>query len=239
MHIAQPQPDRAVGFDRAVPVRHLHVDRVKADAAALRVLDERRRVVEPHRLVVEERRVERRRVVHLEIRARVREQREAGGVRLGKPVQRERRDRRDDLLGRVAGDALPRHALAQLHFDLLHPLLGSLEAHRAPQLLGLAAGEAGGHHRHPQQLLLKQRHAERAREDRLERRMRVAHRLAPRAPVQIRMHHLPDDRPGPDDRHLHDEVVEAASGLSRGSVAICARDSTWKTPIVSASCSIW
>ena len=23
------------------------------------------------------------------------------------------------------------------------------------------------------------------------------------------MHHLPDDRPGPDDRHLHDDVVEA------------------------------
>ena len=94
-------------------------------------------MIEPHRLVVEERRVERRRVMHLEIRARVGEQREARGVRLGKSVQRERRDRRDDLLGRVAGDPLPRHAVAQLHFDLLHPLLGSLEAQRAPQLLGL------------------------------------------------------------------------------------------------------
>ena len=38
--------------------------------------------------------------------------------------------------------------------------------------------------------------------------MRVAHRLAARAAIQIRMHHLPDDRPGPDDRHLHDDVVE-------------------------------
>ena len=26
-HIPQPEPNRAVGFDRAVPVRHLHVDR--------------------------------------------------------------------------------------------------------------------------------------------------------------------------------------------------------------------
>ena len=104
--VAQPEADRAVGFDGAVPVRHLHVDRMEADAAALRVLDQRRRMVEPHRLVVEERRVERRRVMHLEIRARVGEQREAGGVRLGKAVQRERGDRRDDLLRRLAGDAL-------------------------------------------------------------------------------------------------------------------------------------
>ena len=85
---------RAVLLDAAQPVGLLHVDRMEAHAAALRVLDERRRVVEPHRLVVEERRVERRRVMHLEIRARVGEQREAGGVRLGKPVERERGDRR-------------------------------------------------------------------------------------------------------------------------------------------------
>ena len=97
---------------------------------------------------------------------------------------------------------LLRHPLAQLHFDLLHPLLGALEAHRAPQLLGLAAGEPGGHHRHPQQLLLEERHAERAREHRLERRMQRHHRLPPGAAIQIRMHHLPDDRPGADDRHL-------------------------------------
>ena len=141
----------------------------------------------------------------------------------------------------AASPVIPCRAMpvAQLHLDLLHPPLGPLEAERAPQLLGLPAGEPGGHHRHPQQLLLKQRHAERPRQDRLERGMRVAHRLAPGAAVQIRMHHLPDDRPRPDDRHLHDEVVEAGFGLSRGSVAICARDSTWKTPIVSASQSIW
>ena len=40
--------------------------------------------------------------------------------------------------------------------------------------------------------------------------------------------------PGPDDRDLDDEVVEACSACMRGSVAICARDSTWNTPTVSA-----
>ena len=112
--------------------------------------------------------------MRLQIRARVDEQREARRVRLRKSVERKRRDRSDDLLGRVAGDPLPRHAGAQLPFDLLHALLGSLEAERAAQLLGLAAGKSGRHHRHPQQLLLEERHAERARQDRLERRMRIA-----------------------------------------------------------------
>ena len=89
----------------------------------------------------------------------------------------------------------PGHPFAQLYLDLPHPLLRSLEPHRAPQFLGLPAGEPGGRHRHAQQLLLEQRHAERALQNRLERRMRVLHRLAPRAPVQIRVHHLPDDGP--------------------------------------------
>ena len=91
-------------------------------------------------------------------------------------------------------DALRGHALAQLQLDLPHPLLGSLESHRAPQFLGLPAGEAGGRHRHAQQLLLEQRHAERALQNRFERGMRVLDRLAPGAPIEIRMHHLPDDR---------------------------------------------
>ncbi len=132
---------------------------------------------------------------------------------------------------------LLRHPLAQLHLDLLHPLLGALEAHRAAQLLGLAAGEAGGHHRHAQQLLLEERHAERAREHRLERRMQRHDRLPPGAAIQIRMHHVADDRPGTDDRHLARRGRRSCVGFSRGSVAICARDSTWKTPMVSAFCS--
>ena len=95
---------------------------------------------------------------------------------------------------RVAGDPLPLHAGAQLPFDLLHPLLGSLEPERAAQLLRLAAAEARRDHRHPQQLLLEERHAERPREDRLERRMRIRHRLLPLPPLQVGMDHLADDR---------------------------------------------
>src|SRR5439155_12661500 len=52
--VAQAETDPAVGFDRAIPAGDLHVDRMEAHAAALRVLHERRRMVEPHRLIVQE-----------------------------------------------------------------------------------------------------------------------------------------------------------------------------------------
>ena len=68
-----------------------------------------------------------------QIRARIRQQRETRGVRFRKPVKGERRHRRDDLLRGVAGDSLPRHAIAQLNLYLFHPPLGSLEPERAPQ----------------------------------------------------------------------------------------------------------
>ena len=61
------------------------------------------------------------------------------------------------------------------------------------------------------------------------------HRSLPRA-IEIGMHHFADDRPGPDDRDFDHEVVELL-GFMRGSVAICARLSTWNMPMVSAFCS--
>ena len=35
------------------------------------------------------------------------------------------------------------------------------------------------------------------------------------APPQVRMHHFADDRPGPDDRHLHHDVVKRGGLHSR------------------------
>jgi hypothetical protein len=77
----------------------------------------------------------------------------------------------NDALGRLADDAVAHHPRAQLHFDLAHALLRALEPHRTPQFLGLTAGKPGGDHRHAQQLLLKERDTEGARQHRLERRM--------------------------------------------------------------------
>ena len=46
--------------------------------------------------------------------------------------------------------------------------------------------------------------------------MQRLHRLPTSTAIQIRMHHLADDRPRTDDRHLHDEVVEADRELWEG-----------------------
>ena len=165
-------------------------------------------MVEAHRLVVEERRVERRRIMRLEVRARVGDEREAGGVRFGESIQRERADREHDAIGHRTRDTAFGHAGTQLHLDGFHALLGTLEPHRAPQIFGLPAGETGHHHRHAQKLLLEERHAERALEHRLEQRVVVGDGFAAGAAVEIGMHHLPHDRTRADDRHLHDEVVE-------------------------------
>ena len=100
------------------------------------------------------------------------------------------------------------HARAQPALDVPHALLRALEAHGPAQLLGLAAREAGHGHGHAQELLLEERHPQGALQDRLERRVRVAHLLLAVPPAQVGMDHLPHDGPGADDRHLHHEVVE-------------------------------
>ena len=67
----------------------------------------------------------------------------------------------------------------------------------------------------PQQLFLKQRDAERALQHRFERRMRIGDVFASLAPLQKRIHHLPHDRPRPDDRHLHHDVVKLPGPQAR------------------------
>ena len=135
VHIHQSQAHPSVGIDPARPVRFLDVDGGKADAMPLRVFHQRGRVIEPHRLIIQKRRVEGRRIVSLQIRARIHEKREARRVRFRKSIQREGGDRSDDLFRRVAGDPLLRHPGSQLRFDLLHPPLRPLESECAPQFL--------------------------------------------------------------------------------------------------------
>jgi hypothetical protein len=46
------------------------------------------------------------------------------------------------------------------------------------------------------------------------------------------MHHVALDRARANDRDLHHQIVELR-GRRRGSMFICARLSTWKTPMLS------
>ncbi len=52
------------------------------------------------------------------------------------------------------------------------------------------------------------------------------------AAAQIGMHHVALDRAGPHDRDLDHQIVEFR-GRRRGSMFICARLSTWNTPMES------
>ena len=48
------------------------------------------------------------------------------------------------------------------------------------------------------------------------------------------MHHVSLNRPGPHDRHFDHQIVKLRAACNRGSIDICARDSIWNTPMVSA-----
>src|SRR6059036_209079 len=121
----------------------------------------------------------------------------------------------DDLILNVAPDAVSIHSLPQLHFDFLHSSFGPLEAECAAQFFRFAAAESGRDHRHSQQLFLKQRYTQCSFENRLERRMGVTYSLASLPPLQIWMDHVADNRPGPDDGDLNDDVVEPLGTHSR------------------------
>ena len=136
-------------------------------------------------------------------------------MRLGKAVEGEGGDRAHDLVLDGAGDAALTHAAAQALLDHRHPLPRAFEAHRPPQLLGLAAGEAGSLHGHAQELLLKQRHAEGALQDRLQTGVGVGDGLAALAALEIGIGHVAGDRPRADDRHLHHQVVEDLGPVAR------------------------
>ena len=90
------------------------------------------------------------------------------------------------------------------------PLVGALVGHGPAQLVGLAGGVAGGHHREPHGLLLEERDAQRALQHRPQRLVGVADLLQAVAAAQEGVDHAALDGPGADDGHRDDEVVEAA-----------------------------
>ena len=166
------------------------------------------RAPEAHRLGVEQRRAERRRLVVLEVRRRVHEVGERHRVRLGEAVVGERSQLHVQVVGDLAGDAPLGHAGVQPLLETLHPRRRALRAHRLAQLVGLRRREPGEVDRQLHQLLLEQRHAERALQAPLGQRVGVGDRLLPVAAADVGMHRPALDRAGADERDLDDEVVE-------------------------------
>ena len=129
-------------------------------------------------------------------------------MRLGKAVIGEALEHMEELLGGVAIDAVVNHAVDELCMHRFHALARALMPHCAAELIGLAGREAGRLDRQSHSLLLKERHAERAFQHRFEFGVRIRNRLEPRTPAQKRMDHLALNRPRPNDRNLHDDVVK-------------------------------
>ncbi len=232
-------PDRSgaggARLERAVAARRVDARAEHLHAVTHRVAHDRVRRVEAHRLRVEQRARELGRVVQLHPRARVHEVGEAHRVALGEAEVGERLELVGDLLGRLAGDPPLGHPVHEPVAHRGHARLRALRAHRLAQLVGLAGAEARGVDRDLHELLLEQRHAERLLEAALEDRVRVGDRLLAVAPPQVRVHRAALDRAGADERDLDHEVVEGARAAAAAACAICARLSTWNTPMVSAA----
>ena len=208
-------PDAALRLKRAEPIGALHVDRLHSQSMTLRVFHQRRRIVKTHGLVVQHGRRERRQIVALEIGAGIGNQREAGRVRFRKSIQREGRDRLNNLLLRIGANTVGSHSLAQLDLQFSHSGLRTAHAHGPPQFFRFSATEVGDDHRHANQLFLKERHSERSFQHRLQQRMRIGDQFFSLPPFHIRVHHLAYDRPRADDGHLHHQIVKTHRAIAR------------------------
>ena len=133
------------------------------DAVRARIAHQLRRRVEAHRLAVEQRAGEGRRLVALEPGGVVHQQREAQRVALGEAVFAEAQDLLVDALRELlAGSRARACRRSSRSLERLEAAASLPGGHRAAQRVRLARREAGGDDRDLHHLLLEDRHAERA-----------------------------------------------------------------------------
>ena len=213
-HVAEADPDRAAGLDRALGERGVDVDGAQRDAAPLGLVGERVGRVEAHRLLVEQRAQELGAVVHAQPGRLVGEQAEGGAVRLGEAEAGEAGDHLPHPPGErlaradVGGGALDEAAAVALDRDAR-----ALAAHRAAQPVGLAGAEAGEGLRDLEHLVLEDDRAERLAQHAGERgvqarRLVVGVLAQALAALDVGVDGAALDRARPDDRHLHRQLRE-------------------------------
>jgi hypothetical protein len=203
-------------------------------AVAARVLDQLRRLVETHRLRVQQRAGECGGMEAFEPRRGPGEDREARRVRFGKAVFAEALDLLEDAFEIRFVVAAFEHAAADVVAERFEIATTPPGGHRTTQLVGTSCAETCDDLDQLHDLFLEDRHAERAFEHyldggislarfALEARLRIDDGLVSFAPTQIRMNHVALDRAGPHDRDLHDEIVEIARLQARQHRHLCAR----------------
>ncbi len=143
-------------------------------------------------------------------RAGIGDQRETCRVALRKTVAAETFDLLEDTVGELRRIAARHHAADQLGVELVDATCHLERRHRAAELVGLAAGKPGAHHRHLHRLLLEQRHAECFPQHGAQFFCRQVGFFQTVAPAQVGMHHVALYRTWANDGHLYRQVVQLA-----------------------------
>ena len=121
----QSKPDGVVlpacRFQRAIPRGFVHIDRPDLDAVAPGVADQLGRLVEPHRLRVEDRGAKDIRVMAFQPAGGVGDQREACRMALGKSVRAESFELAERAVRELDIVAVVDHALDELVLKLIDP----------------------------------------------------------------------------------------------------------------------
>src|SRR5689334_19580800 len=131
-------------------------------------------------------------------------------MRFGKAVLAEAFDLRKKPFGELAGDAALDETFDELVFVAQKLGAAFPGRHIAPKLVGLSSRVTSSRHRDLHHLFLKERHSERALEDRRERWVRHGGGFLAVTAAQIRVNHAPLNRPRANNGYLDDEIVEAA-----------------------------
>ncbi len=195
-------------FDRAIVPRGIDVGIVHHHPVARCVLHQAVGTVEAHRIGIEKPGEKLGRPVKLQPGGHVDDVGEADGVALGEPERGEPLELLPDLVGGRTGDAVGGHSLEHFVAQTVHRFIRTLVGHCRAQSIRLVAVESGAHPGEFHQLLLEDGDTERLSQHRFCERVGVAHRLFSVPPPKVGMDRLPLDRPRPDERHLHGQVVE-------------------------------
>ena len=213
VHVVEADAHGAV-LDRAFRSADVHVGRARLDAAALAVAYERRRRIEAHRLRVQQRAEELRGDSDAAARRTgTRADRTQRHATSGSRSRRSRRACRTPCPPSRASTPLRERTGDEAAAVRLERVVRALAAHRTAQSFRLPHAEARERDRDLEHLVLEdddaERRAQAVGEQRMVDRRHERRVLAQALPVlDVRVHRLALDRPGPDERDLHRQVVE-------------------------------
>ena len=195
-------------LQRAIPIRQVHIDVAHGDAVFAGVAHELRGRVEAERLAIEHGGAEDIGIAAFDPARGIDQQRETGGVALGKAIFAKALDLTKAPLGEVALIASRRHAFDHLGLEALDRADAPEGRHGAAQFIGFGGGEAGGDNGDFHRLFLKQWHAQRLAQDAFQLSRGVDDLLDALPAAQIGMHHIALNRAGADNGDFNDQVVE-------------------------------